>query len=218
VRIDLHVHTVRGSDCSVLAPDELVERAARVGLDGVCITEHDHIWHSSELEESARRHGVMLFFGMEVNTEHGEVLAFGPEEYKQGFHKLSKLRRTVDEHKGVIIAAHPFRAVFSPFYAKAQADRPTMEQAAQWPMMKLVDALEIVNGASTKEEAEFAESVATHLGLGMAGGSDAHSVDGLGMCATEFERDISCWSELLGELRAGRYRPVDLRDSTPPPS
>jgi len=211
LNIDLHVHTTRGSDCSVLTPEELIERASETGLDGVCITEHDHIWRSLELEALAEQRGIMLFFGVEANTEYGEVLAFGPEEYVEGFHLLSNLRRAVDECGGAIIAAHPFRREFSPFYSHPGTVRPTLEQAAQLPIMKLVDALEIVNGAATPEESAFAQSVAEKLGLGMAGGSDAHSVDGVGMCATVFERRLTCWSEFLEELRAGRYHPVDLR-------
>jgi hypothetical protein len=108
--------------------------------------------------------------------------------------------------------------VFSPFYAKAGTEKPTVEQAAEWPLMKSVHALEIVNGAATQEESEFAQAVARRLGLGMAGGSDAHSVDGIGMCATEFERAITCRHEFLEELRAGRYHPLDLRVSLPPAS
>ena len=212
----MHVHTVRGSDCSVLTPEELIERAALIGLDGVCITEHDHIWRSPELEARARERGILLFFGVEANTDFGEVLAFGPEEYVQGFHRLSNLRRAVDEVGGVIVAAHLFRHVFSPFYSNATAEKPTVKQAARWPVMELVDSLEIMNGASTSEESDFAHRVAKRLGLGMAGGSDAHSVDGIGLCATVFERPIAGWSEFLNELRNGRYQPEDMRSTAPP--
>ena len=38
--IDLHVHTTLGSADSIIDPGELVEIAQKVGLDGVCITEH----------------------------------------------------------------------------------------------------------------------------------------------------------------------------------
>ena len=216
-KFDLHVHTVRGSDCSVLVPEELIERAAEIGLDGVCVTEHDHIWRSAELEALARRLGVLLFFGVEANTDFGEVLAFGPQEYAQGFHKLSCLREAVDEAGGTIVAAHPFRHVFSPFYSNADKEKPSAGDAARWPVMELVDSLEIINGASTPEESEFARSVAQKLGLGLTGGSDAHSVDGVGMCVTVFERRITCWEEFLEELRAGRCTPEDMRDSTPLP-
>jgi len=215
-KIDLHVHTTRGSDCSVLTPEELIVRAAEIGLDGVCITEHDRIQPSSGLEAQARERGVFLFFGVEASTDCGEVLAFGPQEYAQGFHELSHLRRAVDEAGGAIIAAHPFRSEFSPFYSGADAKRPTLEEACRRPVMKMVDALEVINGASTEEENAFGRSVAEKLGLAAAGGSDAHSVDGVGMCVTVFERKITSRAEFLEELRAGRYRPEDLRAALPP--
>ena len=215
-KIDLHVHTTQGSDCSVLAPEELVERAALIGLDGVCITEHDHIRRSPELEDMACERGVMLFYGIEANTDHGEVLAFGPLEYAEGFHELSYLRNAVDEAGGAIVAAHPFRREFSPFYSGGGVKRPSLEEACGRPMMALVDSLEVMNGASTPEESEFGRSVAEKLNLGMAGGSDAHSVDGIGMCVTVFERRITTWEEFLEELRAGRYMAEDSRAALPP--
>ncbi len=215
-KIDLHVHTTQGSDCSVLVSDELIERAALIGLDGVCITEHDHIRCSPELEGRAREHGVMLFYGIEVNTDHGEVLAFGPLEYAEGFHELSYLRKAVDEAGGAIVAAHPFRREFSPFYSSSGIKKPTLEEACDRPIMAMVDSLEVMNGASTPEESEFGRSVAEKLNLGMAGGSDAHSVDGIGMCVTVFERRIETWEEFLAELRAGRYMAEDSRAALPP--
>lgn len=215
-RIDLHVHTIQASDCSVLTPEELIERAALVGLDGVCITEHDHIRPSPELEARARERGMMLFYGVEADTDHGEALAFGPLEYAEGFHKLSYLRNAVDEAGGAIVAAHPFRREFSPFYSGRGAKRPTLEEACRRPIMAMVDSLEVVNGASTVEESEFGRRVAEKLGLGMAGGSDSHSADGVGMCVTVFERTITCWEEFLEELRAGRYMAEDLRAAMPP--
>ena len=215
-RIDLHTHTILGSDCSVMAPELLIERAIAIGLDGVCITEHDHIRRSPELDERASESGLLLFYGVEANTDCGEVLAFGPAEYAEGFHKLSYLRRAVDDIGGAIVAAHPFRREFSPFYSRGKANKPTLEEACAQPIMKMVDSLEVMNGASTKEESDFGREVAEALGLGMAGGSDAHSADGVGMCVTVFERKIASWPEFLEELCAGRYHPEDLRSTLPP--
>ena len=41
-------------------------------------------------------------------------------------------------------------------------------------------------------------------------GSDAHARTDIGRCATEFERDVHNLEELIEELKAGRFRPVDL--------
>jgi predicted metal-dependent phosphoesterase TrpH len=215
-KIDLHTHTVQGSDCSVMTAEELIDRAALVGLDGVCITEHDTIRRSPELEERARERRLLLFYGVEANTDHGEVLAFGPVEYTEGFHELSQLRQAVDDTGGAIIAAHPFRREFSPFYSGGGVTRPTLEEACARPIMEMVDSLEVINGASTEEESAFGKQVAENINLAMAGGSDAHSADGVGICVTVFERRITTWAEFLEELRTGRYHPADLRSILPP--
>ena len=44
------------------------------------------------------------------------------------------------------------------------------------------------------------------------GGSDAHLVSLIGICATEFDRDIRTTEDLVVALRAGGYRPVDFRE------
>ena len=38
--VDLHIHTNRSSYCSSLSPDEMLETAAKLGLDAVAVTEH----------------------------------------------------------------------------------------------------------------------------------------------------------------------------------
>jgi hypothetical protein len=48
--------------------------------------------------------------------------------------------------------------------------------------------------------------------MGMPGtaGTDSHARSDIGRCATYFERDIETIEDLIEELRAGRFRPVDL--------
>jgi hypothetical protein len=41
-------------------------------------------------------------------------------------------------------------------------------------------------------------------------GSDAHARVDIGRCATGFERPIASIEDLIEELAAGRFRPVDL--------
>ena len=41
-------------------------------------------------------------------------------------------------------------------------------------------------------------------------GSDAHARTDIGRCATEFERRIETIEDLIDELKAGRFRAVDL--------
>ena len=97
------------SDDSFMSVDELVESARTVGLDGVCLTDHDAFWSDEQAEELSRRHGILVLPGSEINTDAGHVLAFGLRRYEFGMHKPEYLRACADRDGGVLIAAHPYR-------------------------------------------------------------------------------------------------------------
>jgi hypothetical protein len=84
----------------------------------------------------------------------------------------------------------------------------TPEQAAELPVFKLVDAIEVANGCNTPRENEFAYQVCQILGKSGTGGSDAHSNTGIGFFATGFNRVLTSQAELLEELHAGRFEAV----------
>src|SRR3970282_167151 len=54
--IDMHLHTTKGASDSMLDPDDLIVEAARVGLTGVNITEHDRMWESWDLGPFRKKH------------------------------------------------------------------------------------------------------------------------------------------------------------------
>ena len=217
---DLHVHTTKGSGDSNLSPEDLVLEAERQGLLGLCITEHSGPWDRHEFEPFAQRHNVVLVRAMEVDTDLGHVLAFGLDRYLSGFHKVQKLRRAADAVGGFIISAHPFRGVLSkstpgrPYLYRSVPDPiPTSpDEALDHPVFKLVHGVEVANGATVDEENEFAMRVADLLRLPATGGSDAHSIHGLGRCLTAFQDEIHTEAEFLAALHSGKYFPaVGLR-------
>ena len=83
----------------------------------------------------------------------------------------------------------------------------TAATAAGHPLFELVDDVEVANGSNTDEENEFSLEVARHLGYRGTGGSDAHSVHGLGRCVTVFDGDIRSESDLIEALKAKAFRP-----------
>ena len=79
IRIDLHVHTRRYSPCAeALDPDHLPERLESLGLDGLVITEHDHLWSTEDIEYLNRRmrHG-RIYRGVEVSSRNGHFIVIG---------------------------------------------------------------------------------------------------------------------------------------------
>jgi len=218
---DLHIHTTKGSADSSLTPEDLILEAERLGLRGLCLTEHSGPWDRHEFEQFAEKHNVVLVRAMEADTDHGHMLAFGIDKYQSGFHKSEELCKAAKSVGGFVISAHPFRGVLG----KHMRERPylyrTFEEplpsipsdALNHPVFKLANALEVANGGTADEENSFAMDVAMLLKMPVTGGSDAHSTHGLGKFVTEFPHEINNEKEFLKALHARDFHPsVGLRD------
>jgi len=210
--VDMHVHTVKGASDSSLTPQQLVEEARRIGLDGVNISEHDRLWDAREMERFRRESGLFASRAMEVSTDLGHIIVVGLERYVPGIHEAEHLRRAVTKAGGFMWLAHPFRHFFDPVHFSRDG-RPfpnlTPEEAARLPIFALVDDLEVANGGCTAQENGFALKVARILGKRGIGASDAHSTHGLGCFTTVFEQPPADERELIAELRAGRHYPAE---------
>lgn len=200
--VDLHTHTRFGSNCSYMEPAQLVQRAKEVGLDAVCITEHNAAWEEDAIRALSEQSGFCVLGGVEVSTELGDVLVFGVRALLLAGSRIEDLRRLVDEEGGLMIAAHPFRGCYRP------GAPMNVEDVAGSPIFRCVDAVEVFNGTSPWPEVEFGCAVAERLSLPGVGGSDAHSPLSVGRCYTEFERKVASVEELVGELRGSRFRAV----------
>jgi len=200
--IDLHTHTRHGSNCSYSEPRQVIQRAKEVGLDGVCITEHNAPWEEDALARLSAETGFALFGGVEVGTEVGDVLVFGAVNSILPGRRIEELRRLVDEAGGVMVAAHPFRWYSLPGVVLDE------EEASRQPIFQWVDAVEVFNGASPRSELEFGCRVLQRLNLRGVAGSDSHAPHVVGCCYTRFERRIDRVQDLVAELKAGRFRAV----------
>jgi len=205
--VDLHLHTTRGSSDSNISPQALVDRAREIQIGAVCVTEHDNMWESREIDDLAAGAGVIVLHGMEVTTDCGHIGVFGLDRYVGGIYKLKELRRVADAEGGILIANHPFRywldAKVSFMNGHRQPLDPSeVESAAGLEIFQMADAVEVLNGACSEEENLFALRVARHLGLAEVAGSDSHSSRSVGYVTTLFTRPIRNQRELIDEIRA----------------
>ena len=205
--IDLHTHTSPLSDDSYLEPAALIQRAKQAALDAICITEHDWFWDKDALARLGQEHDFLVLPGAEINTEEGHILVFGLEEYSFGMHRSEHLRSLVDEAGGVMILAHPYRRQF---YDRDDVN-DAVERYCKRPAFALLDMIEVLNGRATERQNEFSRELCRRTALRAVGGSDAHEISDIPSGATLFERRISTVAELVAELKAGRFTPVDLR-------
>ncbi len=208
--IDLHTHTRPLSWDSFLAPDELIERSKAAGLDGICLSEHDFFWKPDAVQELARRHNYLVLPAIEINTDDGHILAYGLEKYVYGMHRSHELAHHIEQASGVMIAAHPYRRQI-PWYIESERDyQEALERASRNPAYRYCAALEANNGRGNEKENEFSQRLCELMEMRGTAGSDAHARPDIGRCATYFERDVHDIEELIEELKAGRFRPVDL--------
>jgi len=206
--IDLHTHSFPASQCSSAGVDELIVEAKRIGLDAICLTDHNIVWSPADVADLIQKHGFPVFRGNEITTDQGDMLVFGMQEDVKGIINLGDLKKMVDSAGGFMIAAHPFRGFL--VFNTSQIGM-TVEKAMQRPAFQQVHALEVLNGKVTKQENRFAEKVATGLGLPTTGGSDAHAVGDVGKYVTCFQRKIENDQELVAALQTGDFTPFRYR-------
>jgi predicted metal-dependent phosphoesterase TrpH len=196
-KFDHHVHTSRYSPDSSIDPLVLVERARRVGLDGVVITEHDFQWPHDELEALASNaDGLKVFSGAEISAREGHFLVYGLpnlERVPPGI-QLGELIAVVRAHGAAIVAAHPFRW-----------DQPFDELVAEHG--PCFDALELVSNNVTPDTRQKTAKLLETYPMGSTGSSDCHEPDAIGCYYTEFPDPIQTLSDFVAALRARRGRP-----------
>jgi predicted metal-dependent phosphoesterase TrpH len=197
--VDLHVHTVVSSPCSQIDPHQLVEIAPRIGLDAICVTEHEEMEGAEFTWRLGRETGFPVIRGVEVYTDLGDMLVFGLSRSHFSLQTpFDELVCEVREAGGVIIPCHPCRGAHDLF--------DTLGPEVAGRLMTSIDAVEVRNGGTTPEANHTAEIMAGKYGLPGVGGSDAHFLMQVGRCLTVFERDILTEEDLIGEIKAGRCR------------
>ena len=214
--IDIHTHTYPTSDDSTLTPEALISRAKLIGLDGVCLTDHDGFWDPADVEKLGKDNDFLVIPGCEVTTEEGHLLVYGLTEYIFGMHKSAFVKDLVDEAGGAIVVAHPYRRVYRETVPQDEISYSEMiERGLRNEVFDLVDAIEIRNGRGSDKENEFSENLANKLNMPKTGASDAHKLIDIGTYATEFYDKITGLDDLIKSIKSGRYDPKELKFCPP---
>jgi predicted metal-dependent phosphoesterase TrpH len=194
-RIDLHVHTSRYSPCAeFLAPAEIGAYAARAGLHGVVLTDHDVLWEEEELSAlRSQASEVELYRGIECTTNGGHLVIIGLDDAGALFRGIpfEDAVRFAHESGAAVIFAHPFR----------DGDPGSLP-------VELVDAVEVASLSFSQGEADAARELALRHGKPVVAASDGHALSRIGWAWTSFARLPADERELARLIRAGECRPV----------
>jgi len=189
---DMHVHQNRHSSDSKMDIYKGIEYAKEIGLDGICITDHDNLGLRPLAKELSDQTGIQVIVGVEIYTLDGDLLCFGIDEMPA--ERLSA-QETIDfvlERGGACIAAHPYRH-----------NRRGLEDV-MFSVTGLT-AIEGYNGRTKAEDNMRAVSVAKQLNIPVTGGSDAHTVAELGGYVTIFEDVIKDEKTFINALKSGKF-------------
>ena len=198
--IDMHVHEKRHSLDSFMTLEEIVEEALSVGLDGVCITDHESMGLKKFAAEYSKKTGFPIFVGAEYLTKEGDILAFGIDELPdKEMLPAQEFIDYVNSKGGICIAAHPFR----------NNNRGLEENLKK---VKGLTGIEVLNGSTSFEANQKALLYCKELGLEQFGASDAHDTFQLGKYATRLSRWVSNVDELVAAIKEGGCVPEIVKD------
>ncbi|HKI80297.1 MAG TPA: PHP domain-containing protein [Pseudodesulfovibrio sp.] len=190
--IDLHVHSIC-SPCSILKPSEILGNARSLGLDGVCITDHDTMSILTQCREGVQPDGLLVIVGMEYTTDQGDYLIFGDIRSLPAGLSAEVMLPAVRDLGGAAISAHPCRT-WRP------ADPVIFDQG-------LCTIAEAENGRNTDVENSLALDLIAGHGMTAVAGSDAHAPEELGRCPTRFTVPVNSTQDLVDALNRGHCRP-----------
>ncbi|MDI7261316.1 MAG: PHP domain-containing protein [Thermodesulfobacteriota bacterium] len=201
MKIDLHCHSKYSGD-NYFEPEELIEQAIKMNLDGVCFTEHSSLLDFWVIENIKVPKGFYVFRGIELSTSHGHLLVYGLKEeswdawYRHNYLDLFRVLESVHHHGGICVPAHPFRGWDSFGENLLKIDG--------------FDAIETHNGLDSEDKIQKAIQAADMKKLPSIGGSDCHSTGQVGRAFTEFKNPVCTLEELLEEIKKGNCKGMTL--------
>ena len=197
MRIDLHCHSKYSED-NCFEPEELIEQAIKMNLDGICITEHHLMTPLWTLERINIPEGFYVFRGVEMSTDLGHLLAYGLKDDSWNIWRSHTYLNTIqvieNVHRlgGICVPAHPFRG-WDSFGENVFT-------------MNGYDAIETHNGFNSESMTLRAIQAARLKNLPSIGGSDCHNKEQMGRAFTEFKNPVKTMDELIEEIKKGHCK------------
>jgi predicted metal-dependent phosphoesterase TrpH len=184
-KADTHIHTSIGD--AVNTPEEVVDFVEKnTDLSIIAITDHDQIKGAIRAQEYALKNNyrVQVIVGEEVSTLKGHLIGLFMKKRIRRYTGLIDTIRSIHEQGGITVVPHPLSWLTTS--VGEQAFKTVINHKD--PLVYL-DAVELLNpaiaGKITDERAQKINKALWQLPV--TGGSDSHSVEGIGEAYTLFK-------------------------------
>jgi predicted metal-dependent phosphoesterase TrpH len=202
LRIDLQTHTSYSQSCGWMSPERLVQRAERIGLNGVAITDHNTM-AAVDTARRAASEDFLVISGEEIDTPEGQLIGLFLNECVEPWQSTSSVIDEIQDQGGLLLAPHPFDAM-----------RKGHNRIDDY--VTKFDAIEARNSRCIRSAYNAkAAAFADRHGLPATGGSDAHFAQELGNAWTQITVDCQSNNEekimleaVKDAIRAGRVSPA----------
>jgi len=188
MKLDLHIHSKFSRDGAATI-EEILEQCRSSGLDGCAVTDHNSIEGSLRAFDLASSFGLLVVRGTEISTAEGHVLAYGLSSTVPRGLSIDKTIQRIHEAGGMAAAAHPRRFPSGLGIRRAFQNR--------------FDAIEILNGGSSRGSNKAAARMAERRGLPSVGGSAAHRSEEIGRAFTVVP-DVRSEEEVVKAILANK--------------
>jgi predicted metal-dependent phosphoesterase TrpH len=169
--IDTHLHEKKFSSDSFISLEEIVRKARELGLDGICITDHESSAIRTEAAALSQNTGFLIITGAEVLTLEGDMTVFGLHRLPEKIVHARELIRMTEAAGGVAICSHPYR----------QNNRGMGDFIRELPVVRGIEAF---NGSTPKHHNLQAYDLSLEMNVAALGASDAHVIEQVGKFAT----------------------------------
>lgn len=199
--IDTHIHESKYSFDSIIDFQKLTKLSKKLGLDGICITNHENNHLRNDIGDSAKINDVLIIVGAEVLTHEGDILVFGVKDIPEYKMSAEELLNIVKKNNGAAIAAHPFR----------NNNRGIGNNMKR--LSPLLTGVESFNGSTLAHHNLQSYALSSELNLPSLGASDAHKLEKVGTYATKFYDNVRDHKDFVEALKTANFHPVIKKDN-----
>jgi len=203
MRVDLHVHIKRRSNCALHQPDQMADKAGRRGIQGIVLLDHHYYPTKEEIEQTqAKFPKVRLFRGIEItfvgeDKKNDDIVVIGDDLSDLNIDRrlpvnpgLSQLANYLKNKKALTILCHPFR----------RHDDVVIDFDILTP-----DCVEIASRNTPKKKRKEIYKLAKKYGMRMVSTSDAHKDGHLGNQCIDLLSNVSNEVELINAVKSYEY-------------